>query len=278
MLGLLPLVLYIPNNVKKIFIHHELGFIKNDLFIKQMNGNKYQWAQKHLGDIMEIGLLNRYDSIVTLSQTDKNKLTKAGVQVPIYSSFAVINSINTFSIESTKYTELTFLGPENHTPNSIGLLWFLENCWHELLNINNEYKLKIIGIWKDESIRNLNKKYKNLRFVGFVQNLEEALKNTIMIVPITIGSGIRIKILEAATYGVPIVSTHVGAEGLPLSDGINCFLSDTPNEFIQSIIKLKDKDLRFSFIYKANEVIKNNYSLKELTKNRIEIYEETISL
>ena len=93
-----------------------------------------------------------------------------------------------------------------------------------------------------------------------------------MIVPITIGSGIRMKILEAASMGIPFVSTTVGAEGIPLRDGHDCFLTDSPNTFVEDIVKLQDKELKLLFIQNANCMVCENYSLEALRRNRLEIY------
>ena len=95
-----------------------------------------------------------------------------------------------------------------------------------------------------------------------------------MIVPITIGSGIRMKILEAASMGIPFVSTTVGAEGIPVKDSHDCFLTDNPETFVDDIIKLQDNVLKLQFIQNANKMVWENYSLKELRKNRLGIYEK----
>ena len=97
-----------------------------------------------------------------------------------------------------------------------------------------------------------------------------------MIVPITVGSGIRMKILEACVNGVPVISTSVGAEGLPLIDGEDCLIANTPENFINSILKMKDKNLRMQIIHKSMKKIIELYSFDTLKRNRNSILDNVI--
>ena len=270
-------VLTLPPNVKKVFVHHELNYVVNDLRIHQLGPSINRLANVELAKILEIGLLNKCDAIITLSEIDKQKLIDEGVKSPIYPSFAIVNTSTSDNNPNDKFNELSFVGPAFHEPNFIGLTWFLEKCWEKLLENNPSYTLKIIGNWPEEKRTALSQKYKNIQFLGFVPNLAEVLNNTIMIVPITVGSGIRMKILEAASLGVPFVSTSVGAEGLPFECGKSCFLSDTPEDFVESILKLKDKALREKFAQNANAIVKEKYSMDALRKNRLNIYKNVLN-
>ena len=269
-------VLIIPPSVKKIFVHHEIGFVVNDLLLKSVGHTEYRDAVIELLNIQEIGLLNRCDAVITLSEIDKKKLVDAGVKVPIYSSFAVVNTDKKITNTYESYNTLSFVGPSHHSPNYIGIKWFLENCWEKLLSEDSSYNLKIIGNWSEDKREELSKKYKNIEFLGFVSNLADALNHTIMIVPITVGSGIRMKILEASSLGIPFVSTTIGAEGLPFESGRDCFKADTPESFVKAIVDLKDKSLREKFAQNANAIVKEKYSIEALRKNRLEIYDKVL--
>lgn len=262
----------LPQNSKRIFVHHELGFVRRELEAKQYN-NKYIDAVRLFVDKNEIEQLNLYDSVITLSEVDRKKLLEAGVRVPVYSSFAIVDAKETLEIKTTNVKRLTFVGPDLHTPNLVGITWFLENCWKQLKTIDPHYSLDIIGRWSDTNKNAILEKYKDVNFLGYVNKLEDALVGSVMIVPITIGSGIRMKILEACNIGVPFVSTSVGAEGIPVVDGKNCFVTDDPERFVESIIKLQNDDLKKEFISNANRMVKESYSINALRNNRLQIYE-----
>ncbi len=271
-------VLALPNDVKKIYVHHELGFVRRELEINQLkNKDAYTETILKFVDMNEINLLNLYDSIITLSPIDAEKLKEKGVYKPVYSSFAIIDAkpIECNNIGNGK--RLTFIGPEEHDPNYVGITWFLENCWNSLISIDPAISLDIIGKWSEKSKHEYSSKYPGVNFLGFVDDLNLAIQGSTMIVPITIGSGIRMKILEASSKCVPFVSTTVGAEGIPVVDNRDCFLTDDPEEFVNSIIKLQNCDLRQQFVKNAYQMVVSNYSLDALRKNRLEIYNKLLN-
>lgn len=267
-------ILSLPDTVKKVYVHHELAFVKHGLELKDDPDNLYaQTCYKHCL-ASEINMLNQADHIITLSPIDKKKLEEQGVTTPITSSFAIVNTEAEVSPYLSDERNLTFIGPDDNIPNRVGLRWFLDNCWRTLKEKESAYTLKVIGKWREENKKAILKDYPEVEFLGFVNDLYETIKGTVMIVPITIGSGIRMKILEAASMGVPFVSTTVGAEGIPVKDSHDCFLTDNPETFVDDIIKLQDNVLKLQFIQNANKMVWENYSLKELRKNRLGIYEK----
>ena len=271
------IVLSLPQNVKKIFIHHEIGFVRNKLYFDKLGWNNYRKVKYEQNKITEIGILNKYDAIITLSTIDSQKLQQAGVNIPIYSSFATItppkHSISYITHTSNKQI-LSFIGPSTHEPNVIGVHWFLENCWDSLLKKDSSYKLQIIGKWNKQEQDKILKKYKSVEFLGYVENLAETIKDTTMIVPITIGSGIRMKLQEAALNLVPFVSTTVGAEGLPFVNEIHGFIEDNPKLFIEKILMLKNEATKIRLTKAAYTMITEQYSIKALQENRLTIIKQ----
>lgn len=265
-------ILTLPVNVKKVYVHHELGFVKRNLESQTMGKSQYMIACHKFADYNELSLLNMYDTIITLSEIDNNKLKSFGINVPIKTSFAVINSSVQIVDRLNITKRLTFVGPSTHTPNRIGIKWFLENCWKELKRIDPDYKLEIVGHWNKDYIEMVQSKYEDVFFLGYVDNLKATLKDSVMIVPITIGSGIRMKILEACSNGIPFVSTSVGAEGIPVVHGKHCFLANTPSEFVNAIINIQDADVQMKFVKNSALLIKQYYSLESLRDNRMSIY------
>ncbi len=277
MLQTAPYALTLPPKVKKIFVHHEIGFIREELNVISKTKNPEIYSEDlEIYKKNEVEILNKFDCIITLSAIDTKKLKSAGVIVPIETSLAIVKFEPQKKIISEDYKTLTFVGPSCHNPNVVGIKWFLENCWHKLKSIDSEYKLQIIGNWEKVFVQEIKKNYSNIIFKGFVEDLSSTIQNTIMIVPITVGSGIRMKILEACVNGVPVISTSVGAEGLPLIDGEDCLIANTPENFINSILKMKDKNLRTQFIHNSMKKIIELYSFDTLKRNRNSILDNVI--
>ena len=271
MLSHLAIVNSLPQTVRKVFVHHELGYVRVSQILKENNCNNYYHSLAATSKIEEIALLNKYDDIIVLSEIDKQKLVDEGVKAHIHASFAIVETPDTFNPIIDDYHNIVFIGPSQHKPNFYAIKWFLDNCWNALLKTDSKFKLLIVGKWDKTSINQISKGYKNLNFMGFVKDLHTVLQNGIMIVPLTIGSGIRMKILEAAANGIPVVSTTIGAEGLPLTDGTNGYLADEPESFVNRIISLSNQTLRLQFVNNLNSIIRDQYSFDALKQNRRKI-------
>jgi glycosyltransferase involved in cell wall biosynthesis len=88
---------------------------------------------------------------------------------------------------------------------------------------------------------------------------------TVAIVPLRFESGTRFKILEAGACGIPVVSTTLGAEGIPTNDGLDILIADTPEQFAQAILRIiRDGKLAEKLGKNLKELITNGYSIEAL--------------
>ncbi|MGH9773150.1 MAG: glycosyltransferase family 4 protein [Candidatus Acidiferrales bacterium] len=106
----------------------------------------------------------------------------------------------------------------------------------------------------------------DVRFTGTVPEMRtEIAKSSVCVVPLRIASGTRLKILEAAAMSKPIVSTHIGAEGLDFTPGAEILLADKPKEFAEAVATLlKDGTLRKSMGQAARRRVEKEYSIEAL--------------
>lgn len=276
---MIPQVLCLPEKSFKIHVHHELGFVRRRLEMREFGKtDSYMESCLKFADTNEIGQLNKYDMVMTLSPVDKLKLKDMGVSVPIRESFAMVDTDEEYSFNNRCNNVLSFVGSDSHSPNYGAIIWFLECCWPVLKKEKPEYKLLIIGKWDIGHINEIEQKYKDVAFLGFVDDLKEALSGSIMIVPIQVGSGIRMKILEACSMAIPFVSTTIGAEGIPVIDGEHCFIADDSDMFVSKIIQLnEDFLLQKYFTFNAYKMVKDVYSMESLRSNRLGIYKELLT-
>lgn len=261
----------LPKSLKKIFVHHEIGFVMTDRMLKNVSLTNKQQNKKKQKKRQEIARLNQYDGIITLTETDKDVLEKSDVKPPIYVSPA---AVNTREKEYDGWNGLiVFVGGYYHRPNQEGMDWFLREVtpcvdWSKY----PQTQLKIVGLgWPTSYEGNFNGLTAYL--AGYVDDLSEHVSRTLMIVPLLTGSGMRMKILDASALSVPFVSTSVGAEGLNFSDGDTCMIADGAIDFAQALEKLmNDHSLREAIARKAHQLFKENYSLESLVERRKEIY------
>ena len=101
----------------------------------------------------------------------------------------------------------------------------------------------------------------SIRVTGTVDDVRPHLAaGEVMVVPLRVGGGTRIKIFEAMATGIPCVSTRIGAEGLPVNHGEHIALADTPADFANEICTLFDNaDRRRTFGQNARDLVEKNF-------------------
>ncbi len=88
-----------------------------------------------------------------------------------------------------------------------------------------------------------------------------------MVVPLRLGSGTRQKILESLAWGLPVVSTRLGAEGIDAVDGEHLLIRDDPDEFVDAIVLLMSDQVLWQKLRKAGrELVRERYSWDHVFK------------
>jgi len=120
----------------------------------------------------------------------------------------------------------------------------------------------IVGKGPSQEIRDLAAQDPSITVTGFVDKVEPYVMDAkVFVVPLRIGSGTRLKILEAWAMGKAIVSTSVGCEGLDARDGENILIADTPDEFARKTVEvLGDDDLRRRLEAGGRKTVEEKYS------------------
>lgn len=170
------------------------------------------------------------------SEKDKNYLSR------FWNLKNVVVIPNTIAIPQNQIIPenqtVMFIGNFKYPPNAIAADFMIKKIWPRILSVLHKARLWIVGECP-ENISSFQEGPQGVTFLGFVENLD-ALYRDVKVVscPILSGGGTRIKILEAAAYGKPVVSTRIGAEGLELKDGQDIVLHDDPEFFAASCIEL----------------------------------------
>lgn len=262
------LVSCLPDNVKKVFIQHEIHFIKNERLFKNMHLNRKELKCFAASRDYEIACLNSYDVVVTVTEKDKELLEENGVTSTIYVSSSAVNATEHPYMEFDG--RLTFLGANSHIPNQEGVAWLLGQVAPMIKDLH-DISLDLIGDGWDAHLSDNDNITVNVR--GYVDDLSEAIRGSIMVVPILSGSGMRMKILEAAANSVPFITTSVGVEGLDFRNGESCLIADTPEGFADAVRALtSDSGMCRKLGEGANEVFREKYTAKVLAQIRNEVY------
>ncbi len=134
---------------------------------------------------------------------------------------------------------VTFVGGLHYPPNAQGLLWFAEQVFPQVLAQAPDAVLTVIGNRPPKEVLALQSRCSNVQVTGYVEEIAPYLAETaVFIVPLLAGGGMRVKILDAWMWGVPIVSTTIGAEGIEIRPRENILIADTPGDFAQATVHL----------------------------------------
>lgn len=165
-----------------------------------------------------------------------------------------------------------FVGSLRHPPNLHGLRWFVSFAWPLVVAQYPNAKFIVVGSGEiSDEDKELLSSTKGVEFKGFVENIYPLLrKATCLVVPLFSGSGTRLKILEAFSFNLPVVSTTVGAEGLPYKDEKNIIIANEADEMREGISKIfTDKQYAESLSISAYELVTIDYNWEKIGKNLI---------
>jgi glycosyltransferase involved in cell wall biosynthesis len=157
---------------------------------------------------------------------------------------------------------LLFLGTLDYLPNEDAVLYFSNAVLPLLLSSEREIDFRVVGIKTPKSIQTLSTQ-PGVTVVGTVKDVAaEYARARLMVVPLRVGSGTRIKILEAFAFNVPVVSTSIGAAGLDLVHGVHLLIADTPEEFAAACLRLlHDDELAATLARNAHAWLRESHSL-----------------
>ena len=245
----------IPNDTKTIFRAHN---IEHKIWLDLANSNCFKKLLYRLlaSQIkkMELSIPKSINYILTLSLNDEKffheLFPKKTYNLPVH--FTIKNH-KTQKIKNSIF----HLGAMDWKPNAEGVKWFLNQV---APLINQKTRIYIAGKGMGSKY-NIYKK-DNILIEGEIKDANDYIANKeILFVPIFSGSGIRIKILEAMSMGIPVISTKHGAVGIPYVNGHNILIANTAQDFSKAINKLvSDKKLAQKIGNNGKKIVQKYFS------------------
>lgn len=221
----------------------------------------------------ELNLLSIADGIVTITPTDKLIFEELGIKSKYFISPSGID-IDRYKIDSEKTIKNTFfhLGSMDWMPNIEGVDWFLKEVYQPYFKSKHDLIFKFAGRFMPKRFFELASN--NLQVEGSVDdNISFYNTHDIMLVPLQSGSGMRIKIIEGMAMGKAIISTSIGAEGIPVTHLKNIVIADMPKEFADAIKLLtNDEELKQNIKKNARLFIQEHFDNKKLVNELLHFY------
>jgi len=195
-----------------------------------------QWRKLHW---YEGEAMRRFDHVITVSAEDSALMRQ---------DYGVSHSTPVpLGVDTVEYApgdeprlpgRLVFTGSMDWLPNADGLSWFVSEVLPLIRERRPGVTLDIVGRNPAPRVRALGAE-PGIEVTGAVPDVKPYVRRAeVVIVPLRIGGGTRIKIFEAMSLGAAIVSTRLGAEGLPVEDGGDLLLADEPEAFAAAVVSL----------------------------------------
>jgi glycosyltransferase involved in cell wall biosynthesis len=188
-----------------------------------------------------------FDHILTVSEKDREFFSQI-LPADEVSVLPTGVDLNFFCPSSTPPVpgRLVFSGSMDWMANEDAILYFAEAILPIVAKSVPGVSLTAAGRDPTEPLRKLSKEDPRIQLTGTVPDIRpHVAAGEVYVVPLRVGSGTRLKIFEAMAMGKAVVSTRVGAEGLPVVHGEHVLLADEPEEFANAVVRLLgDKELR----------------------------------
>lgn len=188
----------------------------------------------------EAEVCRRFDHVVWVTEEDRLALARSnghsngrvkGITIPI----CVDPDAQPPVRRQAGIKRVTFMGGLHWPPNSQGVAWFAQEVWPRVLARVPDAVFTVIG--KNPPL--LPGPEQAVEVLGYVADPEPYLAETAaFVVPLHAGGGMRVKILEAWRWGLPVVSTTIGAEGIDYENGRDLLIADSSDAFAEAVIRL----------------------------------------
>jgi polysaccharide biosynthesis protein PslH len=227
----------------------------------------YEWQRMKA---VEERYLQRADHVLAVSENDRNafssfldpsRLTviQTGVDVDYFKP----------AQDTEEPNSLVFTGSMDWLPNEDGIIYFIKEILPLIRQQVPDVSLRIVGRKPSADLQSLASRQENVEVTGWVEDVRPFLaRGAVCVVPLRIGSGTRLKIFEAMSMGKAVVSTTIGAEGLPVQPGDNIILADEPHIFARSVASLLRNPSRRAEIGRAaRKLVTENYSWAKIAED-----------
>jgi glycosyltransferase involved in cell wall biosynthesis len=186
----------------------------------------------------ETATIKRFHHVVAVSEIDRKLMTGLDPQsITVVPTGVDLQQFRAEDNSPALSHEVMFLGSMDWEANVDAVTHFCEKIWPRVLSNIPDAKFRIVGRNPHPSVKKLTSD--SVEVTGTVRSVIDYLKTaTVVVVPLRIGGGTRLKIYEAMAMGKAIVSTTIGAEGLDVHDGEDIVLSEGPEDFARQIIRL----------------------------------------
>lgn len=230
--------------------------------VPTLKGLKFDYESNFL---KEVNLLKKFHTIISDSNYE---LSVIAPHLPSHKLQSIPHPVDglRYNSEQVSYQErnfkydLLFIGTRN-PPNEDGMKFFLDSIFPRVLEARPNTQLAIAGK-VSEVIQVDSHLNQNVKLLGYIPDLSELhLQSKLVICPLLTGAGTKVKLIEAMSYSLPIVTTQTCASALFLQDGVNALITDDPAQYANYILSLlTDFQLAQKLSQEVKTIFEQHYS------------------
>lgn len=223
----------------------------------------------------EINAFHQVDAIVTITDEDKKTISSFCPKTPLHTCLTGINLNSYKYVEEAKQPDTLFhFASMDWMPNIEAVDWLLNHVWEAVLKTKPNTQLVLAGRGMPDRFKSRHGVTKNINIIEDVKDSKEFYATyDIMLVPLWSGSGLRIKLVEGLAYGKAIITTSIGAEGIPYTTGKNMLIADTADDFVKAILDvLNNPSLKHDLQKSARALAEIHFDYKVSAKHLIDFY------
>ena len=267
-----------------LFQHNVEAMIWKRHYEVQANAAKkaYLYRQWQKMRAFEAKMCPQFDCVVAVSRDDRELMQR---EYGVDKVYDVPTGVDTAFFRPSgerqrKPENLVFTGSMDWLPNEDAIRYFTEQILPRIKQAVPGVTLTVVGRDPFPGLVELSKRDPSVVVTGRVDDVRPYMEEAaVYIVPLRIGGGTRLKIYEAMAMEKPIVSTSIGAEGLPVTDGEEIILADTPESFADAVVGLLRQEDRATEIGKrAAAKVREEFGWDTVADDFAAICERAMSL
>ena len=237
------------------------------------------WMQYRSFRRYERLMAEKFSACACVSEEDKDLLAHLCPEISIE---VIPNGVDVESYQPdhslTEKSTLVYTGSMDWLPNEDAVLYFHEQIFPLIEAQMPQVKFYIVGQNPTERVKQLSRR-DNVIVTGMVDDVKPYIaKASVYVVPLRIGGGTRLKILEALAMEKAVVSTTIGCEGLQLTQGKDILVADEPEKFARLVIQLaQDEKFRQRLGRSGRRQVEEKYDWRSIGKQLNELYGRVLS-
>ena len=216
--------------------------------------HRYTWEKK-----IELKALNICDLVLPQNPDNVELLIQNGIPKEKVQWLSPYLNDMSYIKREPNHRDILFFGAMGRPENSMSATWFIERVMPRIEDL--DIRFVILGSNPPEDLIRLESE--RIHVTGFVDSVDAYFAGSMcMVAPLVLGAGIKVKVLESLSSGIPVLTNEIGIEGIPAMPNLHYFHCETPEEYETVIRKLYERDPDYCGII-GRQFIEETYDLEK---------------